>query len=99
MARDSSAASPSVSMRNQVFGGASHTNCIATLPAFAPDDLLPSPSFVAQIARRGDGQATQCLVRSASLRAAGARALLGAMRSVMRLRAWIAILATMGVLL
>src|SRR6516165_8311321 len=53
MARDSSAASPSVSMRNQVFGGASHTNCIATLPAFAPDD--PSPYFVAQIARQGDG--------------------------------------------
>src|SRR5262245_43690463 len=28
MARDSRAASPSVSMRNHVFGGASHTNCI-----------------------------------------------------------------------
>src|SRR6476469_2571255 len=31
MARASSAASPSVSMRNQVLGGASHTYCIDTL--------------------------------------------------------------------
>src|SRR5262245_6008666 len=73
MARDSSAASPSVSMRNQVFGGASHTNCIATLPAFAPDDPLPSPYFVAQFARQGDGGLALACERIVSLRRAGAR--------------------------
>src|SRR5262245_43454227 len=100
MARDSSAASPSVSMRNQVFGGASHTNCIATLPAFAPADLLPSPYFVAHIARRGDGQVIHACEHLVPWCAAAPRACYDnviSMRLVRRRRAGIGILAMMGV--